>query len=59
VKNEYTVHGSIGGKILIVDDKPENLRLLIGIVKEAGYIVRQLRNGKNGTEPSRWTLSDG
>jgi len=33
-------------KILIVDDKPENLRLLAAILKEAGYIVRQLRSGK-------------
>ncbi|MCP4353003.1 MAG: response regulator [Desulfobacterales bacterium] len=32
-------------KILIVDDKPENLRLLAGILKEKGYTVRQLRNG--------------
>ncbi len=32
-------------KILIVDDKPENLRLLTGILKEKGYIVRQLRDG--------------
>ncbi|MCP4108003.1 MAG: response regulator [Desulfobacteraceae bacterium] len=32
-------------KILIVDDKPENLRLLTGILKEKGYTVRQLRNG--------------
>jgi len=33
-------------KILIVDDKPENLRLLTTILKEAGYVVRQLRSGK-------------
>ena len=33
-------------KILIVDDKPENLRLLTAILKKAGYIVRQLRSGK-------------
>jgi len=33
-------------KILIVDDKPEKLRLLTVILKEAGYVVRQLRNGK-------------
>jgi len=29
--------------ILIVDDKPENLRLLSGILKEQGYAVRTLR----------------
>ena len=33
-------------RILIVDDKPENLRLLTAILKEAKYVVRQLRNGK-------------
>jgi len=32
-------------KILIVDDKPENLRLLTVILKEDGYIIRTLRNG--------------
>ena len=31
--------------ILIVDDKPENLRLLSGILREEGYEVRLLRNG--------------
>jgi len=31
--------------ILIVDDNPENLRLLSGILKEQGYEVRLLRNG--------------
>ncbi|MDM8551557.1 response regulator [Desulfobacterales bacterium HSG2] len=33
-------------KILIVDDKLENLRLLARILKEKGYVVRQLREGK-------------
>jgi len=33
-------------KILIVDDKPENLSLLTGMLKGKGYIIRQLRNGK-------------
>ncbi len=32
-------------KILIVDDKPENLRLLTGILNAKGYVVRQLRDG--------------
>jgi len=31
--------------ILIVDDKPENLRLLSGILKEQGYEIRLLRKG--------------
>jgi CheY-like chemotaxis protein len=33
-------------RILIVDDKPENLHLLTVILKQEGYAVRQLRNGK-------------
>ena len=32
--------------ILIVDDKPENLRLLANILKERGYTVRPLRDGR-------------
>ena len=32
-------------KILIVDDTPENLRLLSNILKEAGYQIRLLREG--------------
>ncbi|MBF0413070.1 MAG: response regulator, partial [Desulfamplus sp.] len=31
--------------ILIVDDKPENLRLIAGILKEQGHVVRMLRKG--------------
>ena len=31
--------------ILIVDDTPDNLRLLTGILEEDGYIVRKLRDG--------------
>ncbi len=34
------------GKILIVDDQPENLHLLTIVLKNAGYSVRQLRSGK-------------
>lgn len=32
-------------KILIVDDMPENLRLLASILKDAGYQIRLLREG--------------
>ncbi len=32
--------------IMIVDDEPENLSLLTGMLKGKGYIIRQLRNGK-------------
>ncbi len=32
--------------IVIVDDTPDNLRLLVGILKESGYKVRPAPNGK-------------
>lgn len=32
--------------ILVVDDTPENLRLLAGILSEKGYLVRPVPNGK-------------
>jgi two-component system, NtrC family, sensor kinase len=34
------------GNILVVDDTPENLRLLSGILSEKGYQVRPVPNGK-------------
>lgn len=34
------------GNILVVDDTPENLRLLIGILSEKGYEVRPAPNGE-------------
>jgi two-component system, NtrC family, sensor kinase len=34
------------GNILVVDDTPENLRLLAGILSEKGYQVRPVPNGK-------------
>jgi signal transduction histidine kinase len=34
--------------ILVVDDKPANLRLLAGILSEQGYTVRLARNGNKG-----------
>ncbi len=40
--NEQTSESNI----LIVDDKPENLRLLSKILKEKGYKVRSLRKGQ-------------
>ncbi|MDM8521791.1 response regulator [Desulfococcaceae bacterium HSG8] len=40
--NEQTSESNI----LVVDDKPENLRLLSKILKAQGYIVRSLRKGQ-------------
>ena len=32
--------------ILVVDDKPDNLRILAKILTERGYNVRPVKNGK-------------
>ncbi len=34
------------GNILVVDDKPANLRLLTQMLKELGYKVRPVPNGR-------------
>jgi len=34
------------GNILVVDDKPDNLRLLVNLLSEQGYLVRPVPNGK-------------
>ncbi len=34
------------GNILIVDDPPENLRLLVGVLNEKGYQTRPVPQGK-------------
>ncbi|NES73129.1 MAG: response regulator, partial [Okeania sp. SIO2D1] len=34
------------GNILVVDDTPANLKLLVNILTEQGYKVRALPNGK-------------
>lgn len=34
------------GNILVVDDKPDNLRLLVTLLSEQGYQVRPVPNGK-------------
>jgi len=34
------------GNILVVDDKPDNLRLLVNLLSEQGYQVRPVPNGK-------------
>ncbi len=34
------------GNILVVDDKPDNLRLLVNLLSEQGYQVRPAPNGK-------------
>lgn len=34
------------GNILVVDDTPDNLRLLVGLLSEQGYQVRPVPNGK-------------
>ncbi|MBR8829225.1 MAG: response regulator [Gomphosphaeria aponina SAG 52.96 = DSM 107014] len=39
--------------ILVVDDTPENLRLLMGILAKQGYKVRPTTNGKNALAVAR------
>ncbi len=41
-----TVSQSAGQTILVVDDNPDNLRLLSGILQEHGYRVRLVPNGE-------------
>lgn len=44
--------------ILIVDDTPENLRLLVGILAEQGYIVRPATSGSRALATIRAELPD-
>lgn len=41
----YTNQSTIQASILIVDDMPDNLRLLSTLLKEQGYKVRSVING--------------
>ena len=44
--------------ILVVDDTPENLRLLAGILSEKGYLVRPVPNGKLALSAAQKMLPD-
>jgi len=44
--------------ILIVDDTPENLRLLVGILSNAGYQIRPARDGRTALQSARAALPD-
>lgn len=46
------------GNILIVDDQPDNLNLLIGLLSEQGYIVRPALSGKLALRSIQSTLPD-
>jgi two-component system, sensor histidine kinase and response regulator len=46
------------GNILIVDDQPDNLNLLIGLLFEQGYIVRPAPSGKLALRSIQSTLPD-
>ncbi|HAJ64382.1 MAG TPA: hybrid sensor histidine kinase/response regulator, partial [Cyanobacteria bacterium UBA8543] len=41
------------GNILVVDDTPANLRLLVGILTEKGYKVRPVPNGELALSAAR------
>ena len=44
--------------IIVVDDKPNNLRLLVSILSEAGYHVRPSPNGKHALSAIKKSLPD-
>ena len=52
----------IEGELLIVDDNPENLRVLSSMLKQEGYVVRAAKNAKqalasiNSSEPDLMLL---
>jgi len=50
-----TERGSLPPKadILVIDDTPENLRLLMGILTKQGYKIRPITSGKNALEVAR------
>ncbi len=43
----------MNANILVVDDTPANLRLLVGLLKDQGYKVRPAPNGKHALKVSR------
>lgn len=45
IQKEKLAPQKISGDILIVDDNPDNLKLLIAILTEKGYTVRPTNNG--------------
>src|SRR5919199_4365317 len=46
------------GNILVVDDTPQNLRLLVSILQKQGYEVRPVPNGKLALSGARGFLPD-
>ena len=46
----YSARGMSKGDIFIVDDNPNNLNLLYGILKTAGYQVRVASNGRRAVD---------
>ncbi len=51
-------HGPRMRNILVVDDTPDNLRLLTGMLTEHGYDVRAASDGAFGLESARVTPPD-
>ena len=48
----------LNAQILIVDDNPENLRVLGKVLKEEGFIVRFANNGKQAIDSVKEQLPD-
>lgn len=44
--------------ILVVDDTPENLKLLVGVLKEQGYKVRSVLSGQMALTAARAATPD-
>jgi len=57
-KNGGEMNKLEGSNILVVDDKPDNLRLLSGILREEGYVVRAALDGKAALSSANYTHPD-
>ena len=45
-------------EILVVDDNPDNLRLLVNVLKDKGYLVRPARDGETALISARGNPPD-
>ncbi len=56
MKNQQIIASEIN--ILIVDDTPDNLRILVGLLSEQGYLVRPAASGSQALSAVREKLPD-
>jgi len=50
--------GSVRGNIVVIDDKPANLRLITAMLEEQGHRVRPVLDGQQGLDAVRAELPD-